>query len=63
MTMTHGPRCKCKVCELTGCGNWSSGKDGSALKDDRCQHPPCREPEFCGWAAYCGATDIMGETR
>jgi hypothetical protein len=27
----------------------------------RCSHPPCREPEFCGWAAYCGATDILGE--
>lgn len=27
---------------------------------ERCQHPPCREPDYCGWAAYCGATDILG---
>lgn len=25
---------------------------------ERCQHPPCREPDYCGWAAYCGATDF-----
>jgi hypothetical protein len=28
-------------------------------KAERCKHPPCREPEYCGWAAYCGATDIL----
>jgi hypothetical protein len=28
---------------------------------ERCKYPPCREPEFCGWAAYCGATDILGD--
>jgi hypothetical protein len=30
---------------------------------ERCKYPPCREPEFCGWAAYCGATDILGDHR
>ena len=27
----------------------------------RCQHPPCRESEYCGWAAYCGAEDFIGK--
>jgi hypothetical protein len=29
------------------------------MTDDRCKHPPCREPDYCGWAAYCGATDFL----
>lgn len=27
---------------------------------ERCQHPPCRETDYCGWAAYCGAEDFIG---
>ena len=36
-------------------------EERKAAACERCKHPPCREPGYCGWAAYCGATDILGE--
>ena len=55
--MPCGPRCRCKVCELTGCGAYSRRGPVKTAQSDRCKHPPCKEPEYCGYAAYCGATD------
>ena len=36
-------------------------EERKAAARERCKHPPCREPSYCGYAAYCGATDILGE--
>ena len=48
-----------KICELTGCGAYSRRDPVKTAQSARCKHPPCKEPEYCGYAAYCGATDIL----
>lgn len=37
-------------------------EERKAAAADRCKHQPCREADYCGWAAYCGAEDFLSSS-